>query len=535
MAKDEYEELLELRKVVKNQQQQIGVLQSQVENLTQAILHSNKKLFGSSSEKTPIEGQISLFNEAECLSDSNAIEPTPQNIIVSTHKRTPRKPGSKEEIIKDLPRETIECVLEGEYSLCPYCAAEMVPIGKNIVRTEVEFIPASVKVIEYVQYSYKCPECGTADSSPDVIVKAPVPAPVMKRSLASPSTVAEVIYQKYVNGMPLYRQEQDWLQRGFKLSRSTMANWVIRCSSDWLKPIYELMKQELVKCESIHADETRIQCNKEPGKKASSQSFMWLYRSGKYEPTDIVIFEYTRTRAGKHAEQFLKGFYGYLITDAYAGYEKVEDVIRCLCWSHVRRYFIESIPLNNGKEIPGSKGSEGREFCNKLFKVEDELSTLSPEERLIKREEKSKPILQEFWCWLEKLHPFNNKKLSEAINYSKNQKVYLENFLLDGRIPISNNQAENAIRPFAVGRRGWLFADTPKGAEASAIAYSIVETAKANKLNIFQYLAYLFKSLPNINFKDQPELLAQYLPWSGSLPKNCYIKDSNKSDESTCL
>jgi transposase len=329
MAKDEYEELLELRKVVKNQQQQIGVLQSQVENLTQAILHSNKKLFGSSSEKTPIEGQISLFNEAECLSDSNAIEPTPQNIIVSTHKRTPRKPGSKEEIIKDLPRETIECVLEGEYSLCPYCAAEMVPIGKNIVRTEVEFIPASVKVIEYVQYSYKCPECGTADSSPDVIVKAPVPAPVMKRSLASPSTVAEVIYQKYVNGMPLYRQEQDWLQRGFKLSRSTMANWVIHCSSDWLKPIYELMKQELVKCESIHADETRIQCNKEPGKKASSQSFMWLYRSGKYEPTDIVIFEYTRTRAGKHAEQFLKGFYGYLITDAYAGYEKVENVIRC--------------------------------------------------------------------------------------------------------------------------------------------------------------------------------------------------------------
>jgi hypothetical protein len=178
----------------------------------------------------------------------------------------------------------------------------------------------------------------------------------------------------------------------------------------------------------------------------------------------------------KHAQQLPKGFKGNLITDSYAGYEKVENVIRCLCWSHVRRYFIESIPLNNGKEISGSKGAEGRDF----------------------------------WCWLEKLYPMNNKELSEAINYAKNQKVYLENFLLDGKIPISNNQAENVIRTFAVGRRGWLFADTPKGVKASVIAYSIVETVKANNLNVFQYLTYLFKNLLNINFKDQPELLVQY-------------------------
>ena len=184
----------------------------------------------------------------------------------------------------------------------------MNPIGKNIVRTEVEFIPPSVKVIEYVQYVYKCPECGTADSSADVIVKAPVPKPVMKRSLASASTVAEVIYQKYVNGMPLYRQERDWLQRGFNLSRSTMANWIVRCSNEWLKPIYNLMKNNFSNCEIIHADETRIQCNKEEGKKASSQSFMWLYRSGESEDKNIVIFEYTRTRAGKHAQQFLRIF-----------------------------------------------------------------------------------------------------------------------------------------------------------------------------------------------------------------------------------
>ena len=531
MAKDEYQELLDLRKKVKEQEERIEKLNSQVENLTQAMLHKNKKLFGTSTEKTPIEGQISLFNEAEDSADSGAIEPTPDNIIVSTYKRTPRKKGSKEAVIKDLPRETVECVLEGEDLLCPYCATEMNSIGKNVIRTEVEFIPPSVKVIEYVQYVYKCPECGTADSSPDVIIKAPVPKPIMKRSLASPSTVAEVIYQKYVNGMPLYRQERDWLQRGFNLSRSTMANWIIRSSNEWLKPMYNLMKNNLSKCGIIHADETRIQCNKEEGKKASSQSFMWLYRSGETEDKNVVIFEYTRTRAGKHAQEFLKEFDGFLVTDAYAGYEKVDNIIRCLCWSHVRRYFIESIPLDRGKEISGSKGSEGRSFCDKLFKIEREIASLCPEERLIKRQEKSKPVLEAFWSWIETINPMNNKKLAEAITYSKNQKIYLENFLLDGRIPLSNNAAENCIRPFAVGRRGWLFADTPKGAESSAIAYSIVETAKANNLNVFQYLNHLFKSLPNINFNEHPQLLEQYLPWSGSLPECCYNKKNKQKDE----
>lgn len=302
----------------------------------------------------------------------------------------------------------------------------------------------------------------------------------MKRSLASPSTVAEVIYQKYMNGMPLYRQENDWLQRGLRLYRSTMANWAIRSSTDWLRPIYERMKLKIIQCETIHADETRLQCNKEPGKKASSESFMWLYRSGAYEPIDIVLFEYTRTRAGKHAKLFLDGFKGNLVTDAYPGYEKVENITRCLCWSHVRRYYIESIPLNNGKEIPGSKGAEGREFCDKLFKIERELSLLEPEDRLIERQVRSKPVLEAFWCWVENTHPISNKKLSDSLSFSKNQRKYLENFLTDDRIPISNNQAENSIRPFAVGRRAWLFSDTPRGAEASAIAYSIVETAKAN-------------------------------------------------------
>jgi transposase/uncharacterized coiled-coil protein SlyX len=315
MAHDEYQELLELRETVKEQKQIISKLESQVENLTQAILHMQKKQFGSSSEKTPqTEEQLSFFNEAEVESNSNAVEPTPQTI--ASYQRTPRQPGVREEMIKDLPKEVVECVLKGDDASCPECGSSTAVIGKNIVRMEVEFVPASVKVIEYVQHVYKCTECGKSnDRANDVIIKASVPAPVMKRSLASPSSVAQVMYQKYMNGMPLYRQEHDWLQHGIALSRSTMANWVIRCANDWLRPLYDMLKSELVKTEIINADETRIQCNREQGKKASSESFMWLYRTGTCEDHAVVLFEYTRTRAGKHAKLFLEGFTGYLITD----------------------------------------------------------------------------------------------------------------------------------------------------------------------------------------------------------------------------
>jgi transposase len=485
-----------------------------------------KKQFGPSSEKTPhMDEQLSIFNEAEAESNSKAAEPTPQTIV--SYKRTPRQPGVREEMIKDLPKEVIECVLEENDSNCPKCGSALEVIGKNTVRTELEFVPAYVKVKEYMQYVYKCTDCGKSNDRPeDVIIKAAVPTPVMKRSLASPSSVAQVMYQKYMNGMPLYRQEHDWLQHGIALSRSTMANWVIRCANDWLKPLYDLLKSELVKCEIINADETRIQCNHEPGKKASSESFMWVYRSGVYEKHEVVLFEYTRTRAGKHPKLFLEGFEKYLVTDAYVGYEQVENIIRCLCWSHVRRRYIEAIPLDKGKELPGSKGAEGREYCNQLFKIEQELSELSPEDRLLQRQKLSRNVLDEFWHWVEKTSEkvTTNKKLEESLNYSKNQKVYLENFLLDGQIPISNNHAENAIRPFAAHRRSWLFADTPKGAESSAIVYSIVETAKANNLNVYEYLVHIFKNLPNINFKDNPDLLKDYLPWAEKLPDRCRLK-----------
>lgn len=234
------------------------------------------------------------------------------------------------------------------------------------------------------------------------------------------------MYQKYAMGLPLARQERDWFRMGLVLPRNDMANWVIRCSQEWLTPIYDRIREKLMECQVLHMDETRIQCNKEEGKKASSESFMWVIRSAACEDVKASFFHYSRTRNGDIARRLLEEFDGYLITDGYAGYEKVQNITRSLCWSHCRRYFIESIPLDSrGKEIPGSKGAEGRGYIDLLFKVEDEIKSLSAEEKKQKRQEASRPILDAFWSWVEKnsaLHT-TNTKLTEALTYATNQKT----------------------------------------------------------------------------------------------------------------
>lgn len=318
---------------------------------------------------------------------------------------------------------------------------------------------------------------------------------------------------------------------GLVLSRNNMAHWIIRCSQEWLEPIYWRIHQELVKCELLHMDETRIQCNKEEGKKASSQSFIWVMRSAADETINASFFYYSRTRSGDVAKELLKDFNGYLITDAYAGYEKVENIKRGLCWSHCRRYFVDSIPLNtDGKEIPGSEGAVEREYIDLLFKVESEIKELSPEEKKQKRQKASKPILDAFWSWVNETSEMHteNKKLTEALTYCKNQRKNLETFLEDGRIPISNNLCESTIRPFATARRAWLFADTPDGAFANGVLYTLVESAKANDLYAYEYLKYLLEEMPNNHYLEQPEILDRYLPWSEELPECCRLKQRHK-------
>lgn len=550
----EHEELLKLRALVAKMDAQLAEkdqiidkqteqieerdawiekLNIRLENMIQALLHARKKLFGPSTECTKqVEGQLSLpiFETSQELARELAEEQ--KKITVKPHTRVARQPGVREEMLAGLPKEIEEYVIPAEET-CSVCGGDLKIIGKRLIRTEVEFEPAKLKVKQIVQQIAKCTVCGTdkGDNPNCHFQKAAVPVPPLAHSISTPSLVAQVMYQKFALGLPLARQEKDWFRLGLVLPRNDMANWVIRCSEEWLTPVYDRIHEKLMKCQVLHMDETRIQCNKEEGKKASSDSFMWVIRSAACEAVRATFFYYSRTRNGDIAMKLLERFQGYLVTDAYAGYEKVENISRSLCWSHCRRYFIESIPLDSrGREISGSKGAEGREYINLLFQVEEEIKSLSPEEKKQKRQDASRPILDAFWSWVEATSALHttNEMLTKALTYATNQKEYLETFMEDGRLPISNNLCEANIKPFATARRAWLFADTPKGAKANAVLYTLVESARLNDLDVFAYLKHLLTEMPNNRHPEHPEIIDNYLPWSATLPQECRLNYKNK-------
>ena len=492
-------------------------LEQQVANLTEMVMLLRKDKFGPSSEKTPkqVEGQLSLFNETEIEADATIEEPIKKTVKGYTKTSTKTK---REELIKDLPVREVLCESAPEDMNCPRCNSELRPIGKETVREELEYIPAKLQIVRYVRMSYECPKCKHSDKP--YIQKANTPTSLMNHSLASPSSVAHVMYEKYVNSVPLYRQEKDWEQLGIALSRATMANWVVRCSQDYFTPIIEHLRKELISRDIIHCDETPVQVLKEEGKKPQTKSYMWLYRTGNDNKHPVILYDYQPSRNGDHAVTFLKDFKGYVHSDGYSGYNKLTDITRCGCWAHLRRKFVEAIPTKKSSDSLTS-AEIGRDYCDRLFQVEATLKDLTPEERFTKRLELEKPILEAFWCWLESLNVLKGSALAKAATYATNQKKYMENYLLDGRCALSNNSAENAIRPFTVGRKNWLFADTPKGATASAAVYSIIETAKANGLNVYTYLEYLLLYMPDTDWQNHPEELEDLMPWSEAVQAEC--------------
>ena len=467
----EKEELQMLRELVKKQKLQLSEKdnmlrekdevirrqQIQIENMTQALLHARKKMFGRSSEVSTGYEQLCLFEETTEL--AKALLKDQENIVVKEHKRTPRKPGIRKEMLAGLPKEIEEYVIDAEEK-CSVCGGELKVIGKEIVRTEVEFKPATLLVRQIVRQVAKCMVCGSNENDrPKHIQKASVPAKVLPHSIATHSLVAQIMYQKFGMGLPFARQEKDFYRMGLVLSRANMAHWTIRCSDEWLMPVYDRIHQELIqKCEILHMDETRIQVNKENGKKAGSDSFMWVLQSGACEDIKATFFHYSRTRS--------------------------------------------------------------------------EMSDLIYNERKAKRQEASRALLDAFWSWVENTIsiPTTNEKLTKALNYSLNDKKELEMFLEDGRLEISNNLCESHIRPFATARRAWLFADTPNGARANAVLYTLVETARANDLNVYAYLDYLLAEMPNAAFYNHPEIIDDMLPWSDKLPESCRLTHKHKKN-----
>lgn len=515
-----------IEEAFKELQNQNMLLIQQIEELTaklnwyeEQFRLSQQKRFGSSSEKTNLD-QLSIFNEAEKESRPEKEEPTIEEI---TYKRRKSK-GLNKKSFEDLPVEVIEYDLGEEEKTCPECGSPLHKMSKE-VRRELKVIPAEVKIVEHVCYVYACRQC-EKNNTFTPIVQAKMPNPVLKGSFVSPSLLAYVMDRKYSEAVPLYRQEQQFKKFGIDLSRQNLANWIIHGANNWLKFIYDRMHTYLLNEPIIHADETVMQVLDEEGKKPTSKSYMWLYATGVYSPP-IFLYEYQPSRAKKHPKEFLKGFNGFLQTDGYPGYNSVENVTLVGCFAHARRGFADALKaLPDDSTLARTNAEEGIEFCNKLFKLEKEFKkeNLSPEERYKQRLEKSRPVLKDFLSWLKEKEKQTLPKssLGKAISYCLNQWDKLEAFMLDGRCEISNNRAERAIKPFVIGRKNFLFSKSPKGAQASAVVYSIIETAKANNLNPFYYLTYLFEKLPNIDL-DNLEELDNLLPWSDSIPQECKV------------
>jgi len=513
------------------QDQQIAELTAKIAWYEEQFRLSCQKRFGPSSEKTSPE-QIDLFNEAEdiAVSPNEAKEPEIETI---TYQRRKKQAGQREDKLKDLPVEVIEYRLPEEEQVCPCCQGALHEMSTQ-VRQEIAVIPPQIKVVKHVQYIYACRRCEKEDISTPII-KAEMPNPILPGSLASPSILAYIMDQKYTNSLPLNRQEQQLSRLGVELSRQTMANWILASADPWLKLIYDRMHEHLVTRDILHADETTLQVLKEPGRSAETKSYMWLYRTGREGPP-IILYEYQTTRASKHPDKFLSGFKGYLQTDGYSAYGKLTGVTTVGCWAHARRKFTEAL-----KALPASSkdkpvaASIGLDYCNRLFAIEKQIKDLPDKDRYEERFKKSKPLLDEFHAWLKRQRQYVLPKsaFGQAITYCLNQWDELNNFLLDGRLEIDNNRAERSIKPFVIGRKNFLFSNTPRGASGSAIIYSIIQTAKENNLKPYDYLVYLFEQLPNVDIRDKG-VLDSLLPWSDSLPASCRMlhKDDDTSSGS---
>lgn len=529
-------EIERLKQLIAQKDEVIQKQSVQIENMMQVLLHARKERFGAKSEAS-IPGQMSLFSDAEQEALAKALEEQKQELAVPDKKPSvAKKSGISRRKLESLPVEVTVCELDPKET-CDLCGAPLKKVGQKTVRSEVEYIRAKVIIRQYVQTVYKCTVCGSAESprEQDHFVSAALPKPLLNHCIVSPSMMTEILYEKYFKGVPLNRQENMWRDLGIIITRKDMAYWTNRVCEEWLQPVVDVIHRHMLEeCKVIHADETRIQCNHEPERKAHTDSFMWVLVSGENEPHKMVLFHYTMTRNGDHAKELLDGWHGSLVTDAYAGYEKVEKITHGLCWSHVRRKYIDSIPLDSsGKEIPGSKGAEARKLIDQLFYIEGLIKSLPEKEKLEKRQELSQKVLDAFWSWVERTSALHttNTKLTEALSYSVNQRTNLETFMHDGKIPISNNRAEQHIRPFATHRRAWLFADTQAGARANATAYSLIETARSYDLNVYEYIHYVLKRIPMLDHQSHPENLEELMPWSKDLPKECYRTNNPEKDE----
>lgn len=501
-----------LKEFIATQQIELQKKQEQIDHLQEMVRLLKNELFGRKSEARPVpdENQLQLFNQP----DVPPIPETHGEVTIGAHTR--KKRGRKP-LPKNLPRVEVIHDISEEEKHCA-CGANLERIGED-VSEKLDYVPAKIQVIRHVRYKYACKDCeGVEDDGPTVKI-APPPVQLIPKSIATEGLLAHIVVSKFADALPLYRQQKIFSRHGIELSRATMANWIIEAHRQ-CSPLMELLRSEIRSGPLINIDETPFQVLKEPGRANTTQSYMWVFCGGALG-APAVVYQYNPTRSGQVPLDFLSHYQGYVQSDAFSGYEqlgRMQGIAHLGCWVHVRRKFMEVIKArkkHRGKHNP-PKGlaEEAMEFIASIYHIEKEARSLdlSLDQIFELRQEKAKPVLDQFKIWLEAKKPLTPPRglLGKAIQYALNHWDKLVVYIEAGFLKPDNNIAENAIRPFVIGRKNWEFAGGPNGAKASATFFSLIETAKANGLEPHAYLRYIFEKMPLAETtEDYRELLPQ--------------------------
>jgi transposase len=489
----------ELQAIVLAQNEEIARLHARYIDALEQFKLAQQRRFARSSESNVLQLQLDLqFDEADAVPVEEL--PTEDNTITVTYTRSKPK---RRPLPDNLPREVIEHDISDADKQCA-CGCLKQRIGEEITE-QLEVVPAQLKVIQHVRPKYACNRCDEGVSI------APMPKLFLPKSMATPSLVAHTIVSKYQDHLPLYRQEKIWQRSGIDMPRNTICGWIV-AAYEVCMPMRAAMMSTLIASDYVQADETPLQVMDEPNRKNTSVSYMWLYRSARPDKK-IVLFDYRETRHAVWPKEMLLGFKGYLQTDGYKGYDWIDDedgIIHLGCMAHARRPFVELVKLTKTT----GKSHQAVAYFQKLYAIEKiaREGKFTPKQRFDLRIEKSKPILDEMRVWLtESLrHAVPKSKLCNALLYMHDRWLELTNYLTDGSLEIDNNGAENQIRPFALGRKNWLFSGSPRGANASALFYSLIATASANDWNPFDYLRYLFENIRSCKTDDDFILLLPF-------------------------
>ena len=502
---------------------QLADTNRQIELLTEQIRIMNQRQFGRHSESGLMEGQLTLFdsfNEAEATADAQLPDPDITEVVISSYRRK-KSAGKREEDLEGLPARVFDHRIPDDE------LARLFPNGYKELPDEVykrlHIIPETFIVDEHHVHVY------ASKDNDGTIVKAPRPVDLFRNSIATPSLVASILNGKYNNALPLERQSKAYKSNGINLSTNTMANWVIKSSDAYLSLLYERLHQLIYQNHVIHADETPVKVMRIDNAriKNGKKTYMWVYRNRVTDHTHpIVLYDWQPSRRADHPREFLKDFSGIVITDGYQVYHKLgkerEDLSIGGCWIHARRPFAEFIKSIK-ESADGTIAQEAYTMITEMLHIDNDFDDLPSDDRLKQRQLILTEKVDAYFTWVK--HKYtqvtNNSTIGKALAYSIHQEPYLRLFLTDGDVPMDNNSAEQAIRPFTIGRKNFVLIDSSNGARASAVIYSLVETAKANQLNVYQYFELLLTEIPKHMDDKNLSFLDDLLPWSPTVQEKC--------------